>query len=190
MEKRLPVLFPCCLYLLFIFISPSVTQGCWWFLRQYKTAVCTRLPVVTGTTACPSSAGSIHERKQCCSAQVASMARVWWDYSSHRTPPQQVCVHTHFSTAKSWKKKKKENYENRKGALLEGIFKLTFSLLFWDFSSCIIFRFIQQSWTRKVPPGHPWLHPHLLQNQWKQHSVKPLPHRPLTRWVPKLCRMF
>lgn len=83
----------------FLSASPSVTRGCWWSLRQYKTAVCTKWPVVTGTTACLSSVGSIHGRKRCCSAQEASTARAWWDCSSRRTPPQQVCTHTHFNTA-------------------------------------------------------------------------------------------
>lgn len=75
----------------FISTSPSATRGCWWSLRQYKTAVCTKWPVATGTTACQSSVGSIRGRKQCCSAPEASMARAWWDCSSRRTPPPQVC---------------------------------------------------------------------------------------------------
>lgn len=75
-----------------MFSLPLVTRGCWWFLSQYRTAVYTKWPVATGTTVCPSFVGNILARKQCCSAQEAFTARVWWDCSSHRIPPQQVCI--------------------------------------------------------------------------------------------------
>lgn len=78
-----------CLTFLFC-LSPSVTQGCWWFLKLYRTAVYTKWPAATDTTVCLLCAGNIPAPKLCCSAQEASMERVWWDFSSHRTPLQQV----------------------------------------------------------------------------------------------------
>lgn len=70
--------------------SPSATRGCWWFLRQCKTAASTKWRAATGTTDCLSCVGNTLAPKQCCSALEASTARVWWACSSHRIPPRQV----------------------------------------------------------------------------------------------------
>lgn len=82
---------------LFLCLSLLVTQDCWWFLSQYKTAVYTKWPAATGTTGCPSCAGSILVPKQCCCAQEVSTARAWWDCSSRRTRPRRVCSENDFS---------------------------------------------------------------------------------------------
>lgn len=78
-------------------ISPSVTRGCWWYLRQCKTAAYTKWHAATDTTGCPLCVGGTLAPKQCCSAPEASTARVWWACSSRRTPPQQVHTQQHDS---------------------------------------------------------------------------------------------
>lgn len=73
-------------------MSASVIRVCWWFLRPYKTAVYTKWHDATDTTVCLLCVGNMLAPKLCCCAQEASMAKVWWDCSSHRTPLQQVSV--------------------------------------------------------------------------------------------------
>lgn len=71
-------------------MPPSATRGCWWFLRQCRTAACTKWRAATGTTGYPSCVGNTLAPRQCCSAPEASTAKVWWACSSHRISPRQV----------------------------------------------------------------------------------------------------